>query len=143
MWHFIFLPFLLVTILSFSFLAHLLCLFSFIVLCLPSTKHVLSLSGWITLSPLFSITLQVSSASGATQLSLVDLSSCTSGYVDTKEVSFLVSICKVCGMPFFQGSLFCDALAVTSVFVATCLPLQIKIMRNGVYPDLRMSHAHT
>lgn len=128
----------------FIFLFGTFTLFSFIVLCLPSTKCVvLSFSGWITLSPLFSITLQVSSASGATQLSLVDLSSCTSGYVDTKEVSFLVSICKVCGMPFFQGSLFCDTLAVISVFVATCLPLQVKIMRNGVYPDLRMSHAHT
>lgn len=81
----------------------------------------------------------------ATQLSLVDLSSCTSGYgyVDTNEVSFLVSICKVCGMPFFQGSLFCDTLAIISVFVTTCLPLQVKIMRNGVYPDLRMSHTHT
>lgn len=79
----------------------------------------------------------------ATQLSLVDLSSCTSGYVDTNEVSFLVSVCKMCGMPLFQGSLLCDTLAVISVFVATCLPLQVKIVRNGVYPDLRMSHTHT
>lgn len=74
---------------------------------------------------------------------LIDLSSCTSGYGDTNEVSFLVSDCKVCGMPFFQGSLFCDTLAVISVFVAACLPLQVKIMRNGVCPDLRMSHTHT
>lgn len=118
--------------------------FSFIVLCLPSTKHILlSLSGWITLFPFFSITPRVSSASVATLLSLVDLWSRTSGYVDTNEVSFLVSIYKACGMPFFQGTLFCDTLAVISVFVATCLLLQVKIMRNGAYTDLRMSHTHT
>lgn len=78
----------------------------------------------------------------ATELSFVDLASCTSSVV-TNEISFLVSICEACGMPFFQCSLLCDALAVTLVFVTTCLPLQVKIMRNGVYPDLRMSHTHT
>lgn len=127
---FYFFPF--VSILSFFFLEHLLSSFSFIVLCLPSTKHILlSLLERITLFPLFSITLEVSSVSVATQLSLVDLSSCTSGYVDTNEVSFPVSISKVSGMPFLQGSLVCDTLAVISLFVATCLPLQVKITRNG------------
>lgn len=127
---FYFSPF--VSIFSFSFLEHLLSSFSFIVLCLPSSKHILlSLLEWITLFPLFSITLEVSSVSVATQLSLGDLSSCTSGYVDTNEVSFPVSICEVSGMPFLQGSLVCDTLAVIFLFVATCLLLQVKIMRNG------------
>lgn len=79
----------------------------------------------------------------AAELSFVDLAFCTSASVVTNEVSFLVSICEACGMPFFQCSLLCDTLAVTLVFVTTCLPLQVKIMRNGVYPDLRMSHTHT
>jgi len=102
----------------FIFLFDTFILFVFLRCSLPPTKHVpVSLSGWITLFPFFSITLQVSSASVAARLSLVDLSSCTSGYVDTNKVSFLVSICKMCGMPLFQGSLFCDTLAVISVFL--------------------------
>lgn len=134
MWHFIFLLFLCKHTLIFLFgtFALLVFLHFFFLhfLCLPSTKHVpFSFSSCIT-------------ASVATELSFVDLASCTSASVVTNEVSFLVSICKVCGMPFFPCSLLCVTLAVTLVFVTTCLPLQVKIMRNGVYPDLRMSHTH-
>lgn len=50
---------------------------------------------------------------------------------------------KCVGCHLFSGQPVCDTLAVISVSVATCLPLRVKIMRHGVYPEVRMSHIHT
>lgn len=108
---------------SFFFCKHIL-IFRFGIFALLVVLHC-SLSAFHKTCSFFSPGI---TTSAATELSFVDLASCTSASVVTNEVSFLVSLCEVRGMPFFQCSLLCDTLAVTLVFVTTCLPLEVKIV---------------